>query len=261
MTISTVDQLVASTKLPLMVYKNVTLPTVAAGNFYSYWAAGPVPSPGSFSVGNTTTGVIPTQATTGAVTEFVDPTGGQSGYLAFLGCSSTATGINTIYDRVWHAGSFTPTSGVIAGVTGTAVTRPANGVGVELWAEINTALSASAHTLTVTYTNQAGTPGQTATCALAASATSGRMFKFTLAAGDSGVQQVTGLSGSAAPPTGSYNLVLMRRIAAIPTNTQAANWAELALPQLYAASCLFVQFYATAGASPNIVFFGSAAYG
>lgn len=241
MAINTVDDLVASTKSPFLIYKTGLWPTLATGNWYSSWFLTPVPGAGA-APSNTTTGVIPTQATAGAVSEFIDPVGGTASYLTGLWGTGTQGGYMVLYDRCWHAGTFTPTNGSY-GVTGTTVTRPSGGAGVEIWVEINTALSALNHTLTITYTNQAGVANQSATVTLAASAVAGRMFKATLAASDSGVQQITAMSGNASLPTGNFNVVLMRRLGQLPIMTAVApsiqNWSELGMPQVYAGSCLF----------------------
>jgi hypothetical protein len=114
------------------------------------------------------------------------------------------------FDRVWHAGEFTPTAGAMPGwVGGTAVNRPSSGQGVYMAIEIQTAFSAAAHTITLTYTNQAGVAGQTTSIAIPASALVNAFYLVPFATGDSGVRAITGISGSAAPPTGAYNVVLV----------------------------------------------------
>jgi len=71
--------------------------------------------------------------------------------------------------------------------------------------EVTTALSATATTLTITYVNQDGVGGRTATCALVASSVLGRTFLATLQAGDIGVRAVTNVTDTA-NPTGTVNI-------------------------------------------------------
>lgn len=65
----------------------------------------------------------------------------------------------------------------------------------EIEAEVTTALNATADTtVTVTYTNQSGTTGQTATALIPKSTPAGYKVLFTLAAGDFGVTDITAVS-------------------------------------------------------------------
>lgn len=259
MAIATVDDLVASTKRPFTIYKNSAQPTVAAGNYYSMWTAASVPTAGSYTTGSTTAGVIPNQSTSGAVGEFVDPSGNNA-YLAKINVLSTQVGAFLIYDRCWHCGplAFQTTAYSVSGLT---VTRPASGAGIELWVEITTAAGGAA-TLTITYLDQ-NSASQTATVAVPSGATVGRLFKATLAQGTNGIQSVSSLTCSAAV-SGNFNLILMRRIVSIggfsgssPFNT---NWAESALPQLYAGSCLFVVMMSGTASAPTFWIDGTIAY-
>jgi hypothetical protein len=254
--ITTLDGLIGGTKGAGMVFKSATKPAVAAGFWASYWAAGTIPAAGALAIGNTTAGVIPTEATTGAMA-FTDPTGGTISYVMGATVSSTVTGIVYLYDRVFHIGALTPTSGAYPGpVTGTTIDRPADGAGVEMWAEIVTALSAAAHTVTVTYDDQ-GNVSSTGSVVLAASAPIARMYPATLQDGDSGVQHITGISGSATPPTGTFNLVLARpiiRVGVVANIPVRLGIPETGLRPLYANSCLALAFYNPAGTTaPDIL--------
>ncbi len=149
MAITTLDGLIGGTKGAGMIFKSASLPSTTGTTWHSYWAATSVPGAGSFSIGNTTTGVIPTEATAGAM-PFQDPPGGSNSYIMGATFSASVASTVLLYDRCFHIGSFTPTSGAIAGVTGTALDRPADGSGCLIAAEINTGLSAAAHTVTIT---------------------------------------------------------------------------------------------------------------
>lgn len=249
MALTNLNGIIGGKKDALHILKSAGAPTHAAGFWHSFWAATAIPGAGSFAIGNTTTGVIPTAATAGAAT-FPAPGSGLAQHVLSASVVSSVAGTVMMYDRVWHAGAFTPTSGSYAGMVGTAIDRPSTGEGIELWVEIATALSAAAHTLTITYTNQAGDTGRTATVVLPASAPIGRFFPVPLQAGDWGVRQVTAMSGSATPPTGTFNLIALRTI--LRVGLLANSPARLAVPEtvlrpMYANSCLASAFFNPAG--------------
>lgn len=249
MPITDLNGIIGGRKGQVHILKSAAQPTHVAGGTHSFWNATAIPGAGSYAIGNTTTGVIPTDATAGAAT-FPAPGSGLQQHVLAAAVVSSIAGHVMMLDRVWHAGSFTPTSGSYAGMVGTAVDRPASGEGLELWVEIATAISAASHTLTATYTNQNGDTGRTATCVIPASAIVGRMFQFALQGGDWGVRQVTALSGSATPPTGTFNLMLVRPILRVGVLANAP--ARLALPEtvlrpMFASSCLFTAFFNPTG--------------
>jgi hypothetical protein len=66
-------------------------------------------------------------------------------------------------------------------------------------AQVTTALSATATTLTFTYVNQDGTGGRTGTIAIPASAPLNYRYAITLQAGDIGVRDITNVTDSANP--------------------------------------------------------------
>jgi len=240
--ITTMSQLVAAFPGQYLPFTKAAI-TGVAGAFTSLWTAAGLPGAGAASVGNNTTGLIPTSTTAGAFT-FTNPAGG--GVLSYLGrirAASSSVGTLLLADRVWHGGAYTSVNGSISATTTTAVDRDSTGAAVELWAEIATALSATATTITVTYINQAGTTGRTATVVLPASAIAARMFPFALQAGDTGVRQITAISGSAAP-TGTFNLVMLRRVADVPLAVAGvsggSDFAALGMPQVFDNACVFM---------------------
>lgn len=239
MAFSTINGLIAAMPGQRQPFTKASVTSVA-GAYISLWASAGLPGAGSLAVGNTTTGVIPTDATTGSF-PFTNPVSPATAHLGRCAGASSVVGTVVLYDRLWHGGSYTSVNGSISANTTTQVTRPSTGVDCELWAEIATALSAVATTITVTYVNQDGTGSRTATATLPASAIASRMFPFALQAGDTGIQQITAISGSAAP-TGTFNLVILRRMAELPISiagvANVQDFAQLGLPQVYDDSCL-----------------------
>jgi hypothetical protein len=93
-----------------------------------------------------------------------------------------------------------------------------NGDKVLIGVEVSTATGAGVPTITIGYTNSAGTAGKTATNiqpTVAASAT-GTFYQMGLAAGDVGVRSIQTKTLSATWTSGVYHLVAYRVIAAVP---------------------------------------------
>lgn len=224
--------------------------TSASTAYASLWASVGNPAAGSFSIGNTTTGVIPTSATAGAFA-FVNPASGNT-YLGRIKCSAQNAGSMIFYDRLQHSGSYTSSAGTINANDQTAVDRDSSGAAVEVWCEINSALSATATTITITYTDQDGNTGATGTCTLPASAIAGRMFPFVLATGDSGVRSIEDVAGSAAP-TGTFNIVMLRVLAAVPIFAAGQifqyDWASIGMPRVLDNACIAIMMQTSAGST------------
>lgn len=238
MAITTMDGVVASFPGQRRPISKTSFTTVA-GAYSTLLNATGQPGAGTLTISNTTTGVIPTSATDGAV-PFTNPGAGNS-YLMQAEFSSSSPGSIIIYDRLQHSGSYSFASGNINTTDQTAVDRDSTGAGVEVWCEVNGALSATACTLTITYTDQSGNTGATGTCVVPASAITARMFPFVLAAGDSGVRSIENLAGSAAP-TGSFNIVMLRRLGTVEMGIAGISgikdFAALGMPRIYDNACI-----------------------
>lgn len=239
-----------------MLFKNGAQPTHAANFWHSHWASTAIPGAGTLATGNTTAGIIPTNATAGSMS-IVNPTGGETAYILGAEVTSTVSGVVLLYDRVFALGALTPTSGAIAGITGTAINRPASGEGCRIAIEVVTAFSSAAHTFTITYTNSNGDTGRTATCVITASAWPiGRVFFATLQAGDEGVRQITGVSGSASPPTGTFNVLIIRPLveAGVVANVpRSLSTSEVGRREMYENVCAAVLFYNPAGTTASSI--------
>lgn len=252
MAILDVDAFIAGLLEPVCGFNKQSITTVAGG-YFSLWDAPGQPGAGSLSIGNTTTGVIPTDATAGAF-PFTNPSSGNS-YLARAAASLASVGSLILYDRLHHSGSYTSVNGNINTTDMTAIDRGSDGAGVEVWAEINSALSAVATTITITYTNQDGTAGRTGSVTLPASAITRRMFPFALQSGDTGVRSIENIAGSAAP-TGTFNIVMLRSLAEIAVSLAGvagkANFVELGMPRIYNDACIAMMYVANTTTSGQI---------
>lgn len=246
MAITTLDGLIAAMRPPVG-FQKASATSEGAGTWHSLWKVAGFPAAGSnpplFSAGS---GYIPTEATSGAI-PFVDPT--SNGHLARFGVAGATIGTVILYDRVWACSGFGTVVTTAQNVTtpGT-VARDANGdslgAGVELWGEVYTAPGATGATWTVSYTDQDGNAGASATYTHPANAESvGQMFPFLLASGDTGVRAVASFTASVSSGTaGDIGITLLRRVAEIPITlanvAQVLDGVALGLPRLYANSCL-----------------------
>lgn len=215
MAITTADGLIAAQRQQLPIRKTQSATTVAA-QWHTLLDRAGTPGAGTLAVAETSAGLVPTDATGGfpLITNF----GGATGYLQVVDFSNTVASRFALKDRLWNAGSFATTPA--APTTYTITTPPSYlartpdgaGSGCEIWLEINTQIAASAVTVTVTYTNEAGGTGRTtgATGSLSGYIT-GRLINLPLASGDKGVQKIeTVIVGGTAAATGSFNVIVAR---------------------------------------------------
>jgi hypothetical protein len=235
--------------------------TEGAGTFQSLWKNAGYPAAGAsppvFTAGS---GYSPTNATTGAI-PFNNPVSALK-YLAFAaGQNSSVTGPIIIGDRLWACSGFDTTSIVAQNITtpGTIPARDLNGAalgaGVELWGEVYTAPGATGATWSVSYTNQAGTDGRTATYTHPANAeTVGQMVPFTLQDGDTGVRAVASFTADISSGTaGDIGITLVRPIAEIPIKylnvRTVLDAVQLGLPRIFDDSCLMLMMRPSSTAS------------
>jgi len=225
MSITTVDQLIAGMQAPFEFFKSVT-PTLVAGRPHSLFylggmpGAATAPSPGIGGAALTTyDGQLP----------FGNPVSG-SCYLARLAGMATIAGTLLLCDRVWHNSGITITS--TSPQTIDSVTWPArdnngatSGAGVLVGVEVSAATGAGTPTLTLGYTNQAGTASRSATNVLATVASSaiGAFYPIGLQAGDSGIRSIQTLTLSATWTSGTIHLVGYRVLARLDLPTTPIN--------------------------------------
>jgi len=224
MAITTLDGALAGMRPPFFFTKAVTA-TLVAGRPASLWSLGGAPGAGSFDT--TLNGVVLSSSSTipnGAIPHY-NPASGNS-YLGRFTASATIAGRLLLLDRIWHNGGYTITSTAAQNSTtpawpsrcptsGTDDTASTNGYGVLLAVEISAATGAGTPTITVGYTNSAGTASRTATNVIATVASSaiGATYFIGLQAGDAGVRSVQSLTLSATWTSGTMNLVAYRILA------------------------------------------------
>jgi len=219
----------------------------------SWIVAGVNHSAGSLSIGNTTTGIVPTDATAGAP-PIPDFTGVGHLTRAEFMRDSTVECHYVLYDRLFHAGSFANTIGTTTlGSQPSFSSRVPGGdyKGLEIWVENNGIIATA--TMRVQYTNQDGTPGQvTPTITMPTTVTSGAA-RFPFAAGDCGVQAIENFEVTVAGTGGTYNVLVVRpllRFSSRFADTPLIRWLDqTGMPVVYNDSCLAVLSYFSGGST------------
>lgn len=160
-------------------------------------------------------------------------------------------------------------------LTGTPTLRYSNGNGVRAYLVVTATTGATAHNLSMTYTNQAGTGSRTlpVTVACTASAVVGHITHsgvaannygpyLPLASGDYGIQNVASVQLSAASLAGTAALVLCREICSIPLVTASVSSGRSfvneipSLPQIPDEACLAWLYFAGAATAASTNFYG-----
>jgi hypothetical protein len=170
-----------------------------------------------------TTGAIPNNTSSGGMRQ-VNPGGSRQLWLTGCGAATAQAGVFMLYDRLFEIGGLSGTSISAQAVQGNpaspALTRYTDGVGVRAAVEIYTAIGATARTITMSYTNEAGTSGQTS-LATGIGGTglneAQRWIPLALAAGDTGIRAIDTVTLSATTGTaGNFGIVIYKPIAFIP---------------------------------------------
>jgi len=195
--------------------------TTVANAWSGLFDAGGLPAAGAYTA---TPGAVCTNATTGALSFGIpNPSGSNLVYMLTFGYTA-AQQINMaiVADLLSQVGSIA-VAGAAATVSSTALTRYTNGNGVLMTFEVTTALGSTASNLTVSYTNHAGTSGQTTpSTAMTTSAIVGRLQPVVtgpyaqLASGDYGVRAVATATTSANMTAGALALNLYVPLAMVP---------------------------------------------
>lgn len=258
MAITTIDGVLAGALPPKPYYKALSGALVAGRPFSPFYAAGipgaaVAPSPGMSGAALTSyAGQIP----------FPSIAAGKR-YLSRFAGQATIAGTLLLCDRLWHNSGITITSATAQTVN--SATWPArdsngsiNGEDILIGLEVRGATGAGTPTLTLSYTNSAGTSGRTATNAVStvASSLTGSFYPFSLAAGDVGVQSIQTYTQSATWTSGTVHLVAYRVLAALEiSNANTGNAVDSltsGFPELFANTVPFILFIPSTTTSSNI---------
>jgi hypothetical protein len=231
-----------------------------AGRMASLWRYDGMPGGGAIP----TTGAIPTRTTQGAL-PYTAAGGGREKFALTVGLASSVAGVFTLYDRLFHIGGLSgtvTTAQTVQGSTPTpALTRNTGGVGNVVFVEIYTQIGNTAQTITMNYTNQAGTTGRISTAVAIGGSNNReatRVIMLPLQGSDTGVRAVESvtLSGSTAI-AGEFGVIIARPfpILAVATAGMAVirDWTTgLPMPPDVNDMCLSLLFFPASAAAPDI---------
>lgn len=258
MAISSVDQLIAGMQ-PGREFMKVSTPSLTAGRPQSLFYLG----------GNPGAAAAPSPGVAGAALTsyagqliFGNPAAGNA-YLARFSATAGVTGQLLLCDRLWHNSGMSPTN--LSAQTINSATWPArdannsaNGDGVLVGVEVSATMGSGTPTLTMTYTNQAGTASRTATniLATAASVPVGSFFPMGLQAGDSGVRSIQDFTLSVTWTSGTFHLVAYRVLArvdiALAYVPGAIDAVTGGMPKAWADTVPFLLFIPSTAAATNV---------
>lgn len=219
-----------------------------------------------FPAGGTAPGAaaIPTRSTQGAI-PFTAPAGGTEKFLISAGLTSLTQGVFILYDRLFHISGLSGASTASQTVQGSpatpALTRNTGGAGNMVFYELYGQVGGTSTTLTMTYTNQAGTGSRTSTINIGGTGFREvtRMQRIPLAAGDTGVQSVQSVQLTASTASaGDIGITIAQPIAWIPCgNAGIGGWRDFttglpSLPVINTNACLALHFIPGAATATEV---------
>lgn len=254
--ITTLDGLVAALPgTPKSLHKSFT--PQAAGGYMALFQQAGMPGAGA-TPSSGVAGDVPTDATAGAM-GFTNPVAPALTYLAHLAAAASVQGVLFVYDRLWHNSGLSPTLLTAQTVNSVSLTRPnANGADAEAWFQVYTTLGAGSTAPTISYTDQDGNDTQTGTLqGFVTAAAAGRTFPFSLASGDTGVRSIQTYTNGATMTSGTFGLVIRRRLATIPigvSNTgDVFDFAKVGNRQISDDTCLEFVWLANAASATQLL--------
>ena len=239
---------------------------LVAGRSASLWRYDGMPAGGAVP----TVAAIPDRTTQGAL-PFTAPGGSREKWLIGAAIASQVSGVYLLYDRLFHIGGLSGTSTadqtVQGGTLSPALPRNTGGAGNMAWYEVYTAIGATSTTLTMTYTNQAGTAAKTSTINIGATGFNAisRAQRIPLAAGDTGIRAIEKVKLTASTATaGNFGITIAQPLAWIPVGAAGVmGWRDYTtglpgIPAVHPDACLALMFVPSAVTAPE--FFGSLAF-
>lgn len=243
MTITSFDPgLIGAAKQYASMIKTASRTAVAASWFSVFDLAGN-PGAGTLAGTSTTTGTVPTDATAGCPTISAFG-GGATGYLAQVDFGSSVACRIKLFDLLWKGGAYAFNASTTGQTPTSYASRIPGGVygDEQIWYEQVTA-GTGVQNVAVTYNDQGGASSSTGTIAAPAAMIAGRMFQLPVAAGDTGVQGITGVVGSVAT-AGTFNILVMRPLwsgrVRIANDGDTHGPDKTLLPEIFADSALFM---------------------
>lgn len=260
MAITTLDGAVAGMQRPVPIIKTgIATAAVGAMRGYTLWyAAGNPGAATANAVGVNGAAVSGTVA--GALTR--SNPGSGNAHLARLAFNASTAGSLWLIDRMWHNSGLSTTLTTSQAITPAALPardRNASTNGADVMAALEWSATGGAGTpaCTLTYTDQDGNTGQSATLTAVTTPPVGTFEIFTLAAGDTGVRAPTAFIQNATRTSGTYHLVLFRVLAQMEvTSANIGNAIDVltsGMPQVLNDSVLQLVWFPSATTATNFV--------
>ena len=240
MAITSLDDYISSTK-NLIQYAKVVSNTAVTANRSSIYAVAGNPGAGVLTRSNTTSGDIITNSVAGFPSFYVS---GTNVYLTRVALTSSVASLIVVQDLLYVAGTYSFNSNVTLSSQPSIESRlvSANYSEVSMYFECVTAFTGSP-TITVTYTNQSGTTGRTASISGASMTTPGRLVRLSLQTGDTGVQKIDSVVATVAT-AGTFNIHLVRDlyVGRVSTNNSVTQGSieSVGMPEIFPTSALNV---------------------
>lgn len=245
-------------KVPRVAGVAATAPI--AGRGCSLWTYDGMPAGGAVP----TAVEIPDRSLQGAL-PFTAATGGRDLHLIGASVTPSTAGVFLLYDRLMHIGGLSSTSTADQTVQGSpaspAITRNTGGEGNIAWYEVYTIIGTSTTTLTMTYTNQAGTSAQTSTINIGATGFREvtRAQRIPLAPGDTGIRAIEKVKLTATTAVlGNFGITLAQPLAWLPVGAAGtAGWRDYTtglpgIPVIDPDACLALMFIPAAPIAPEL---------
>lgn len=256
MAITSLDGYIGATKQNL-VYQKTSTVTSVANQFTGVFQVAGNPGAGTLAVGDTTNGIIPTDATAGypVINAFG---GGATGYITRVEYSNSVLSNLILFDVVYAIGALAFNVNVSPTSPSWSAKNGGTNVGLELWIEAVTAFTGN-QSIQVNYTDQDGNAGDTGVIATGVAPIVSRMFQIPLAAGDNGLSSITQIR-STVSSAGTFNLYVLRRLWANRVILANAlfndDLLKTGMPIVYADSALklVVQPDSTSSGSPRLIY-------
>jgi len=219
MAITTLDGAVAGMQTPKVFIKTgVTMAAAGGMRGYTPWYAAGNPGAATANSAGVNGAAVSGNSVAGQIPR-TNPGSGNA-YLARLSVNASATGTMWLIDRLWNNSGLSVTSTSAQAITPAALPSRdgdggTNGQQVMAGVEWSAAGGAGTPTVTLTYTDQDGNTGASATLTGVASPPIGTLEIFTLAAGDTGIRAPTSFIQNSTRTSGTMHLVLFRVLAQI----------------------------------------------
>lgn len=183
-------------------------------------------------------------------------------YVGRLAMNSSGPGSLWLIDRLWQNSGLLTTSITAQAMTPAALPARSgdgtiNGANVMAGVEWSATGGAGTPTVNLTYTNQAGTAGQTAAMTGVSAPNLGTVEIFSLAAGDTGIRSVQSFIQSATRTSGTMHLMLFRLLATLDVTAanigNAIDALTSGMPRVYNGSCLQLLWFPTTATGVNLI--------